>query len=91
MRIEVKRRHEDMLKKTEENVRKLSGRLEDAKKKKLESLQQPERERTMSLQSETGTDHTTGMPHPNISLTTLTPLIPPSSSHMNLPPTQLTS
>ncbi len=46
VRVEVKRRHEDMLKKTEENIRKLGGRLEEAKKKKLESLQQPERERT---------------------------------------------
>ncbi len=44
-RAEVKRKHVDMLQKTEDNIKKLKERLEEAKKKKLENLQRPERER----------------------------------------------
>ncbi len=44
-RAEVKRKHVELLQKTEDNVKKLKERLEEAKKKKLENLQRLERER----------------------------------------------
>ncbi len=46
VRRDVKKRHMEMLKKTDDNIDKLKGRLEDVKKKKIESLQRPEGERT---------------------------------------------
>ena len=45
-RSDVKKKHMEMLKKTDDNIEKLRGRLEEVKKKKLESLRRPEGERT---------------------------------------------
>ena len=65
VKIEVKRRHEDMLKKTEENVRKLMDAWRRPRRRNWRACSSRRGKGRGDLQPGTGIDLTAGMPHPN--------------------------